>query len=68
MQVASISSNESPDEALSDGLRPGGAKSSHEGEAAVTSKVPHLVEHIEGIVSCLMKLKIGRASCRERVC
>ena len=56
MQVASISSNESPDEALSDGLRPGGAKSSHEGEATVTSKVPHLVEHIEGIVSCLMKL------------
>jgi hypothetical protein len=33
-----------------------GVESPHEGEVVATSKVPHLVEHIEGIVGCLMKL------------
>jgi tetratricopeptide (TPR) repeat protein len=56
IQTASVSSNDSPNEALSNGLGSGGVESPRGGEVIATSKVPHLVEHIEGIVGCLMKL------------
>ena len=41
---------------MSNELDSGDIDALHEGEVVATSEVPHLVEYIEGIVGCLMKL------------